>query len=133
VKIVRDGSEKTLNVKLDEASVDTTARSRNGNDEGSDDKASLGVSVAPLTPEVAARVGASKSTKGLIIEGVNPDGRAADANLQPGDIIEQVNRRPVQTVDELRAAVKNAGNKPVLLLINRQGTELFVPVQPNNG
>jgi S1-C subfamily serine protease len=44
-----------------------------------------------------------------------------------------VNRRPVQTVDELRAAVKSAAGKPVLLLINRQGTELFVPVKPTNG
>jgi len=134
VKIVRDGSEKTLTVKLDEASADKTARgSRNGDDQGSDDKASLGISVAPLTPEMAARIGAPKNAKGLVIEDVNPDGRAADANLQAGDVIEQVNRRPVQSVDELRNAVKEAGNKPVLLLINRQGTELFVPVQPNNG
>ena len=134
VKIVRDGSEKTLTVKLDEASPDKAARnSRNGDDQSADDKASLGISVAPLTPEVAARIGVAKNAKGLVIEDVNPDGRAADANLQAGDVIEQVNRRPVQTVDELRNAVKEAGNKPVLLLINRQGTELFVPVQPKNG
>jgi serine protease Do len=132
VKIVRDGSEKTLTVKLDEASADKSARTRNGDGEGSDDKASLGISVAPLTPEIAERIGASKNAKGLVVEDVNPDGRAADA-LQPGDIIEQVNRRPVQSVDELRAAVKNAGSKPVLLLINRKGTELFVPVPADNG
>ncbi len=134
VKILRDGSEKTLTVKLDEANIDKASRnSRNGDDQGADDKAALGISVAPLTPDVAARIGAPKNAKGLVIEDVNPDGRAADANLQAGDIIEQVNRRPVQSVDELRNAVKDAGNKPVLLLINRQGTELFVPVQPNNG
>jgi len=133
VKILRDRSEKTLTVKLDEADSDKTARTRTGDREGSDDQASLGISVEPLTPQLAARVGVPKTTTGLVIEDVNPDGRAADANLQSGDVIEQVNRRPVQTVDELRAAVKSAAGKPVLLLINRQGTELFVPVKPANG
>jgi serine protease Do len=133
VKILRDGSEKTLTVKLDEADIDKTARTRTGDREGSDDQASLGISVEPLTPQLATRVGVPKTTTGLVIEDVNPDGRAADANLQSGDVIEQVNRRPVQTVDELRAAVKSAAGKPVLLLINRQGTELFVPVKPANG
>ena len=94
-----------------------------------DDKTALGVSVAPLTPDLAARIGAPKNAHGLVVQDVNPDGRAADAGLQSGDVIEQVNRQPVQSVDELRAAVKNAANKPVLLLINRQGNELFVTVR----
>ena len=64
---------------------------------------------------------------------MNPDGRAADAGIQPGDVIEEVNRQPVQSVDDLRAAVKNGGDKPVLLLVNRQGTQIFVTVRPANG
>jgi serine protease Do len=53
VGIVRDGSEKTLNVKLDEATVSRAGRDRDSA-EGSEDKAALGISVAPLTPELAA-------------------------------------------------------------------------------
>jgi S1-C subfamily serine protease len=75
----------------------------------------------------------AKDAKGLLIQDVNPDGRAADAGLQAGDIIEQVNRHAVQTVEELRAAVKDAGEKPVLLLINRHGADIFVTVRPDNG
>jgi len=71
----------------------------------------------------------AKNAHGLVIQDVNPDGRAAAAGLQSGDVIEQVNRQPVQSVDELRAAVKSGANKPVLLLINRQGNELFVTVR----
>jgi serine protease Do len=74
-----------------------------------------------------------KDAKGVVVEEVNPDGRAADAGLQPGDVIAQVNRHPVQSVEELRAAVKNGGDKPVLLLVNRKGTEIFVTVRPANG
>jgi len=88
--------------------------------------------VAPLTSDDAERLGV-KSAKGLLVEDVNPDGRAAEAGIQPGDVITQVNRKPVQTADDLRAAVRNAGQKPVLLLIDRRGTEVFVTVRPQNG
>lgn len=130
VVIVRDGSERTLTVKLDEAQSNKTARRDAESD--STDKAALGVSVAPLTPDLAARLGASKSAHGLVVEEVNPDSRAADAGIQPGDVIEQVNRQPVQAVEDLRSALRGAGNRPVLLLINRQGNDVFVTVRPAN-
>jgi Do/DeqQ family serine protease len=127
VTVERDGAEKTLTVKLDEAQAAKSARDESGS--GAEDKTALGVSVVPLTPDIAARIGATKTTKGLVIEDVNPDGRAADAGLQSGDVIEQVNRQPVQTVDELKAAVKRSADKPALLLVNRQGNEIFVTVR----
>ena len=127
VVIQRNGSEKTLTVKLGEADSNKAgARDAEG---ATDDKTALGVSVAPLTPDLAARLGAPKNAHGLLVQEVKPDGRAADAGLQSGDVIEQVNRQPVQSVDELRTAMTNAGTKPVLLLINRQGNELFVTVR----
>lgn len=127
--IMRDGSEKRLSVKLDEASAGKSARA-NDDEPGVDDKAALGVSVMPLTPELAARAKASKDVKGLFVGDVDPDGRAAAAGIQPGDIIQEVNRQAVSTVDELRAAVKKSGDKPTLLLINRQGNDVFVTVRP---
>jgi serine protease Do len=88
--------------------------------------------VAPLTPDLAARAGIDRDTKGLIVEDVDPDGRAAAAGIQPKDVIQEVNRRPVTTVEELRAAVKNsAADRPVLLLVNRDGRDLFVTVRPS--
>jgi serine protease Do len=116
-------------VNLDEANPEKSARNDRGESTEAD-RTALGVSVAPLTPELASRLGAPKDAKGLVIEDVNPDGRAADAGLQAGDVIEQANRRPVESVDQLRQAVKDAGSKSVLLLVNRQGRELFVSVRP---
>jgi serine protease Do len=130
VNIVRDGSEKTLNVKLDEAAVSKTARDRNTAD-GPDDKAALGVAVAPLTPELAAQAKLPRNAKGVVVQQVNPDGRAADAGIQAGDIILEVNRQPVQSVEELRAAVRKATDRPTLLLVSREGRELFVTVRPS--
>ncbi|OLE79225.1 MAG: hypothetical protein AUF76_17355 [Acidobacteria bacterium 13_1_20CM_2_65_9] len=134
--IVRDGAEQHVSVKLDEANPGRNvknARPGGESDSTSDDKAALGVSVAPLTPELAQRLGAPKDASGLVVQDVNPDGRAADAGIQQGDIIQSVNRQPVKTVDDLRSAIKKMSDKPALLLINRQGNNLFVTVKPANG
>jgi serine protease Do len=89
--------------------------------------------VAPLTPEVAARARVPEDTKGLLVEDVNPDGRAALAGIQAGDVIQEVNRQAVTSVADLKAALKKSADKPTLLLINRQGNDLFVTVRPANG
>jgi Do/DeqQ family serine protease len=123
--IVRDGSEKHMSVKLDEASSNQSARR---GDAAGDDKAALGLSVAPLTPETAGRFRAPKDAHGVVVQEVNPDGRAASAGVLAGDIIEEVNRQPVRNVDDLRTAVQKGSERPLLLLVSRQGNELFVTV-----
>jgi Do/DeqQ family serine protease len=132
VVVVRDGSEKTLSVKLDEATASREARERP--DAGSDDRGMLGVAVAPLSPEAATRAGLGKDAHGVGVQQVNPDGRAADAGIQPGDIILEVNRQPVTSVDDLRSAVRRAADKPTLLLVRRssgdEGRDIFVTVRP---
>ena len=131
--IVRDGSEKHVSVKLDELNAGKTARRDGSRPDGNDDRTALGVSVAPLTPELASRLGAPKDAAGLVVEDVDPEGRAADAGIEPGDIIQSVNRHSVKTVDELRDAVSQSRDKPVLMLITRQGRSVFVTVRPANG
>ncbi len=131
VVIVRDGAEKEFSVKLDEA-TGQKADGR-GAEPDSTDKNALGITATPLTPELASRLGAPKDTKGLVVEDVRPEGRAADAGIESGDIIEEVNRQPVHTVDELRAAVKKTTDRPLLLLVNRKGNSIFVTVPQNNG
>jgi Do/DeqQ family serine protease len=128
VGIVRDGARRDVTVKLDEATASRSARREA--EPATEDKASLGVSVAPVTPEVAARFRLPGSVKGLVVEDVNPDGRAADAGVQQGDVIQEVNRRPVRTVEELRTAVRSSADKPLLVLINREGSNVFLTVRP---
>jgi serine protease Do len=130
--IVRDGNERHVTARLDEASPERLAR---GDEPGDDDsgKTALGLSVTPLTPELADRVRAPRNAQGLLVEDVDPDGRAADAGIRAGDVIQEANRQPVKTVDELRSAARRAGDKPLLLLVNRQGNDVFVTVKPANG
>jgi Do/DeqQ family serine protease len=132
VTIVRDGAEKKISVKLDEMSGDRAAAGGPGSDSRSDQTA-LGISVAPLTAELASRYRLPRDTRGLVVESVDPDGRAASAGIQTGDVIEEVNRQQVESVDDLRAAMRRNTDRPALLLVNRQGTQLFMTVRPNNG
>ena len=136
--IVRDGAEKHVSAKLEE--LDAKRLARRGDDEGEsdsggqNDRAALGISVAPLTPELASELRIPKGTRGLVVRDVDPDGRAADAGIRAGDVIQEVNRQQVTSVDELRAAVRHSVEKPALLLVNRQGADVFVTVKPaNNG
>jgi serine protease Do len=130
VSIVRDGAQRDVTVKLSETTVGKSAR--NGeSDSTAEDKTALGVSVAPLTPELATRYSLPSDAKGIVVQDVSPDSRAADAGLQAGDLIQQVNRQSVASVEDLRTAVRRSADKPVLMLISREGRNLFVTVKPN--
>jgi serine protease Do len=135
--IMRDGVEKHLSAKLDQADGRRAARDggpvERDSERGGSDAAALGITVVPLTPELASRLGAAKNAEGLVVQEVDPDGRASAAGIRAGDVIQEVNRQPVKSIDELRAAVRRTTDKPALLLINRQGADIFVTVRPANG
>jgi serine protease Do len=61
---------------------------------------------------------------------VAPDSEAAAAGLRRGDVIEEVNREPVESVSEYRRAVRRAGNQSLVLLVNRNGNTTFIVVEP---
>jgi len=116
VGILRDGQEKHVSIKLDEVGREQTAR---GGDvpEGRPVDGAIGVAVAP-------------TAKGLVVESVDPDGRAADAGIRTGDMILEANRHAVKSIDELKSALHTASNVPTLLLISRDGSQTYVTVKP---
>ena len=123
VTITRDGKQQDVRVTLGEA-VNKTAQRDDSAAEGG--QASLGVAVAPLNAETAQQLGLPRTARGLVVEDVQPDSRAASAGIQEGDVIQEINQQPVQTVEALRSAVKQGGNRPLLLLVNREGRDLFL-------
>ena len=133
LRIWRNGNEEELRPTLSEFTSDERrgGSSENGSSEsrGSDD-GRLGLSVQPLTPALAQELGLRSDTQGLAVMEVDPLGPAADVGIRQGDVIEQVNRQPVRSVAELRAAIDRSGNKPLLLLLNHRGTTVFVTVRP---
>ncbi len=128
VVVLRDGRERTVTVTLREAPSSRQAR---GTDAEEADRTTLGVAVAPLTPELKARAGLPDAARGLMVQTVNPDSRAASAGIRQGDVIAEVNRTPAETVEDLRAALRSAPDRPVLLLVSRDGRNVFITVRPS--
>ena len=97
VTINRDGKDQDIKVKLGEAQT-TGARSQGGGEGGrSEGAGKLGIAVQPLTPEIARQLGLRSGTSGLVISDVDPSGPAAEAGIQPGDVIVEANRQPVRS------------------------------------
>ena len=90
----------------------------------------LGIAVQNLTPEIAKELGVKKDT-GIVVTQVEPGSPAADAGIQTGDVIQQVNRKPVKNVEDFVQKVEKATDKDnVLLLIQRGQNSLFAAVTP---
>jgi serine protease Do len=124
--VLRDGRERQLTARLAEltASAGEGAEpAREGTPSGA-----FGLSVQPLTPELAERLGLSAGTRGVAVTAVDPQGAAADAGIREGDVIEEVDRKPVRNAEELRAALRAAGSRPALVLVNRRGDSLYLTV-----
>ena len=126
IVVNRDNQSRELTVTLGEATPASKGRGDRSGDDAAEEHASLGVTVAPMTPELAGQLGLPRNAKGLVIEDVQEDSRAADAGLRAGDVIEEVNRQPVQSVADLRAALEKAADRPLLLLVTREGNQVFV-------
>ena len=124
--VQRDGSDRTVTAKLgalEAASDRATPRSTEGSGR-------FGLSVEPLTRDRAAELNV-RASKGLVVQSVEPGSRAANAGLRAGDVIEQVDRKPVTTGEELRAAL-NGGDKPAVLLVHRGQATVFVTMDRAN-
>lgn len=134
LSILRDNREQQLNAQLGEFRAETAA---NGESNGNGSTApknmgKLGITVEPLTPEAKSRLEVGATTRGVVVGEVDPVGPAARAGIERGDVIEQVNRQPVHSAQEVTAALERSGNRPALLLINRRGENLFVTATPRS-
>jgi serine protease Do len=89
-----------------------------------------GLHVQNLTPEIRQQLGLPAGSIGVVITEVDPSSAAAAAGIQQGDVIEAVDQKPVHNVQQYQQVLAGLGNQPVLLLLNRGGTTLFVVVQP---
>ena len=137
IGLLSPGSTVNLSVLRAGTPLDVTVKM--GEFPGKEERASLdskgtgstldGVSVENLTPEAAREMKLAPDTNGVVVADVNPSSHAADAGLRAGDVIQQVNRQPVKSVQDFDRAIASATkDDPTLLLVNREGNTLFVAV-----
>jgi serine protease Do len=100
--------------------------------EGVAEKA-LGLSLLPLTPQIARQLGAGDDTQGVVINAVDPGSDAAQKGLRRGDIVLSANYEKVTTIESVEAAVRDArkaGREALLLRVQRRGQPAaYVPIR----
>jgi serine protease Do len=119
LEVWRNHETRDVSVKLGAMEDKRTAANINSQEEGG----KLGLAVRPLTSD-EQREGHVKG--GLVVE--RSSGPAADAGIQPGDVVLAANGARITSVDELRGAVEKSKGH-IALLIQRGDTQIFVPVR----
>ncbi len=94
---------------------------------------SLGISVIPMTAQIARQLGASDSSKGVVIAGVDPNSDAGQKGLTRGMIVLLADGKEVNSKADLSAAIasaKSANRTAMLLRVQPRGqAPLFVPIR----
>jgi Do/DeqQ family serine protease len=125
--IWRNNAEQQVKVRLGELTQESaSSRQRPGG--GNQSEGRLGLTVETITPSLARQLGVRAGTQGVVVTEVDPAGPAAEAGVQAGDIITQVNRQPVRSPADVNSAMQKS-NRSTLLLLNRGGQNFYVSVQ----
>ena len=130
--IVREGKQRTVEVKLAERPDEKEQGGRTPTKSGQEKEQGdlLGLSVQDVTPQLARQSQVDPATKGAVVVDVAPDSPAADAGLEPGDVVLEVNRRAVASAAEYKNAVKAVKKGDTALVRVRRGQATqYVPVR----
>ncbi|HWA08748.1 MAG TPA: DegQ family serine endoprotease [Opitutaceae bacterium] len=136
VEVQRDGKTVNLTLTLAERTADVAAargqgRRHRGDNSGpaaSDDTGTLnGVGVGDLDSQARREFDVPADIRGALVTQVDPSSAAAAAGLQPGDVIEEINRQPVKSGDEaVKLTEKSETKKTLLRIWNQNGSHLLV-------
>lgn len=126
-RILRDGMQRTFNVKLESLPEKPVAAAAPAPAQQQAINSALGFSVSAITPQAAQQFGLKSDQAGVVVSGVNPSSTAAEAGLRPGDLIVSVDKTPVASYAQFRALVQK--KKPgdlLFLLVDRRGSKLYL-------
>ncbi len=136
IDLVRDGENKTVTAQVIEQPADIVAR-LNRNKVAPDPTVGpqsalfAGIEVQNLTPRLRTEANVPPNVNGVIVTRVDPSS-AVSQELRPGDVIEQINRQPIASVDDFQGLVSQLDpNRPVMVGMARNRQRSFVIIQPN--
>ena len=125
--VVRDGNERPYSITLGEQPGE-----RNENAAASHGTAAErvleGVSLESITPEFSNRYGIGRNVKGVAVRRVDPNSAAERAGLEQGDVIVEVNRQPVGSVEQLNRILNEGTTDTALLLVSREGRARYLVI-----
>ena len=121
IGVWRDKTQKAMQIQIGETPDDNVALKSNNRG-----RSLLGLDVRPITPELARQLNL-RGTEGVVVFRVDEDSAAAEAGLQRGDVIRELNRQRVRTVQEFERAARDLkdGDR-VTVLLQRGPQALYV-------
>jgi serine protease Do len=123
MKVLRDKKSVTLNVSVGELKDEEKVAS-------APEKGELGMTVQTLTPQIAESLGLEK-TDGVVVTAVEPGSSADEAGIRRGDVIVEVDRKPVRGVEDYRKAIgASRKGRGILFLVRRGDSTLFLALKP---
>ena len=123
VTVLRDGRQKTLDVKVGKRPLTMAAISENQQKEK---EGQYGFEVTELTPQIAQRYNIDE-TAGVVVVNVDPDSKAQAAGIQQGDLIIEVNRKNVASVKDFKNLIdQHKKGDGINLLVKRMNAGLMV-------
>jgi serine protease Do len=124
VKILRDKKEVSLTVAIGELKEEEVVASAS-------EKGDLGLTVQKLTPQIAESLGLDR-IEGLVITAVESGSPAEEAGLRRGDVILEIDRKPVRSLSDYRKVLEGSKKgKGLLFLVRRGDSTLFLALKPS--
>jgi serine protease Do len=123
MKVLRDKKEITLNVAVGELKDEEVVAA-------APEKGELGLTVQKLTPQMAESLGLEKAD-GVVVTAVEPGSAAEESGIRRGDVILEIDRKPVRSLEEYRKLVAGIRKgRGVLFLVRRGESTLFLALKP---
>jgi len=131
LKIKRDDKILYLDVVIQEFPEDVAMVSSEHDEElREEDGMFAGFSVMELTEDVARQLGLSGGEEGVVVSRVKPSGPADEAGVRKGDVIQEINRERVRSLEDFNRIISKVKEGDVVLLfINRNGRKFYMPVK----
>ncbi len=128
--VMRNGKDVTVPVTIGEYHKNSEVADNSG--DASAHGARLGLAVTDLSPDVRGQLNLPEQVHGVAVEEVKPGSPADNAGIAPGDVIVQLNRKPVESAQQFAGAVHAmAANQDVLLLVWSHGGATYRVLQPS--
>lgn len=130
--VIRNHKEKIFDVKIEEQPEDLAQS--DGADEPDEEEegngaALAGMEVRTLTPALARKFDLGRNQKGVVVMDVASGSAAEQAGVLPGDLIMEMNRRPIRSLADYREILSDLDEAArILLLVSRQGKALFLSI-----
>jgi len=132
--IIRNGTPMQISVKVGEYTKSGTQVAENEGGRGGGNTGKLGLAVDDLNQDARQQLQMPEEVKGAAIANVRPGSPADDDGLQPGDVVLEVNRKPVTSAEQFSNAVHaTPAGKDILLLVWSKGNNSYRVVHPGSG